>query len=132
MIYKFKSKASGDLLMLGPDGDRLLRLLGREPAPRGIFGAADLARSIAALQAAIAAEEAVQSARSGPATGAAGVAGVAGAARASAAGHGQPAAPGDAGGAAAEPPVGLRQRLWPMIEMMRRCDSAGEPIVWGV
>jgi hypothetical protein len=129
MMYKFKSKASGDLLMLGPDGDRLLRLLGREPAPRGIFGAADLARSIAALQAAIAAEEAVQSARSSPAAGAAGVAG---AARASAAGHGQAAAPGDAEDAAAEPPVGLRQRLWPMIEMMRRCDSAGEPIAWGV
>ena len=48
MMYKFKSKASGDLLMLGPDGDRLLRLLGRDPAPSGIFGAADLARSIAA------------------------------------------------------------------------------------
>lgn len=129
MIYKFKSKASGDLLMLGPDGDRLLRLLGRDPAPSGIFGAADLARSIAALQAAIAAEEALQSGHSDLA---AGTAGVAGASRASAAGHGQAAAPGDAEGAAAEPPVGLRQRLWPMIEMMRRCDSAGEPIVWGV
>jgi hypothetical protein len=122
MMYKFKSKASGDLLMLGPDGDRLLRLLGRDPAPSGIFGAADLARSIAALQAAIAAEEALQSGHSGLA---AGTAGVAGASRAS-------AARGDADGAAAEPPVGLRQRLWPMIEMMRRCDSAGEPIVWGV
>jgi hypothetical protein len=32
----------------------------------------------------------------------------------------------------AQPAVGLRQRLWPMIEMLRRCHAAGEPIVWGV
>ena len=30
------------------------------------------------------------------------------------------------------PEVSLRQRVWPMREMMRRCHEAGEPIVWGV
>jgi len=30
------------------------------------------------------------------------------------------------------PPVGLRQRLWPMIEMLRRAHAAGVPVVWGV
>ena len=26
----------------------------------------------------------------------------------------------------------LRQRLWPMVEMLRRAHAAGEPVVWGV
>jgi hypothetical protein len=33
---------------------------------------------------------------------------------------------------AADPPVALRQRVWPMIEMLRRAHAAGEPVVWGV
>ena len=28
--------------------------------------------------------------------------------------------------------VGLRQRLWPMVEMLRRAHAPGEPVVWGV
>jgi hypothetical protein len=39
MLYKFRSKAAGDLIMLGPQGDQLLRLLGREPARQGIIEA---------------------------------------------------------------------------------------------
>jgi hypothetical protein len=27
--------------------------------------------------------------------------------------------------------VSLRQRVWPMVEMMKRAQAAGEPIVWG-
>ena len=42
MLYKFKSKASGDVIMNGPHGDELLRLLGREPAAKGIVQHADL------------------------------------------------------------------------------------------
>ena len=53
MIYRFKSKASGDVIMLAPQGDRLLRLLGREPAARGIFEPAAMPGAIAALEAAI-------------------------------------------------------------------------------
>ena len=50
MIYKFKSKASGDLIMLGPNGDEMLRILGREPAPKGIVDVDQLAAAIAALR----------------------------------------------------------------------------------
>jgi hypothetical protein len=53
MIYKFKSKATGDLIMLGPNGDQMLRLLGREPAPKGIVDVDQLAPAIAALRAAV-------------------------------------------------------------------------------
>ena len=31
MLYKFKSKAAGDVIMLGPNGDQMLRIIGREP-----------------------------------------------------------------------------------------------------
>jgi hypothetical protein len=99
MIYKFKSSATGDLIMLGPQGDQLLRLLGREPAPRGIIEAAAMPAALAALQGAIAAAEA-------------------------------PAAADD--GDDAHPAVGLRQRLWPMVEMLRRAQAADAAVVWGV
>jgi hypothetical protein len=57
MIYKFKSKATGDVIMLGPHGDQLLRLLGREPALKGIIEPARW-RGDPALQAAVASDEA--------------------------------------------------------------------------
>ena len=53
------------------------------------------------------------------------------AAEAEAAGENAEAA--DGGDEAAAPrAVALRQRLWPMIEMLRRAHAAGAPIVWGV
>ena len=59
MIYKFKSKAAGDVIMLGPNGDQMLRILGREPAPKGIVDVEQLAGAIAALRAAVQAAEAL-------------------------------------------------------------------------
>ena len=28
--------------------------------------------------------------------------------------------------------VALRQRLWPMVDMLHRARTEGEPVVWGV
>ena len=98
MIYKFKSRASGDLVLLGPQGDEMLRLLGREPAAKGIIEVAAMPAAIAALQAAADAEVTDKDAKQGD----------------------------------AQRAVGLRQRLWPMIEILRRCHAADEPVVWGV
>jgi hypothetical protein len=98
MIYKFKSKATGDVIMLEPNGDEMLRILGREPAATGIIEVADMQAAIAALQQAVSAEEA----------------------KAADADDGKPAG------------VSLRQRLWPMIEMLKRAQAAKEPVVWGV
>ena len=36
MIYKFKSKAAGDVIMLGASGDDVLRTIGKSPAAQGI------------------------------------------------------------------------------------------------
>ena len=70
MIYKFKSKASGDVIMLGPNGDQMLRIIGREPAPKGIVEVEHMAAAIAALRAAVrdaeAPAEAAAASRPGP------------------------------------------------------------------
>lgn len=117
MIYRFKSRAAGDLLMLGPHGDALLRALGREPSARGIIEPASMPAALAALQAAIEADEALRAAGGEP-------------------GRGEPAAPeGESGGggeAAARDGVSLRRRWWPMVEMLRRAQAENEPVVWGV
>ena len=107
MIYKFKSKSAGDVLMMGPNGDQVVRLLGRDPAPKGIIESADMPAAIRTLEQAVADDEArLAEARK----------------EAEAKGETLPPAEG----------VGLRQRVWPLIEMMRRSHHAGHDIVWGV
>ncbi len=86
--------------MLGPQGDQVLQVLGREPSAKGIFEPADMPGLITVLQAAVDPEAAQ--------------------------------APEPAGDDDARRAVGLRQRVWPLIEMLRRSHAAGEPIVWGV
>ena len=112
MIYKFKSKATGDLIMMGPNGDALLRALGREPAAKGIIEPQHMAQAIAAIERAVADDEAARQA--------------AGAGQADqGADNSDNATPGRDG-------VGLRQRLWPMHEMLKRASAANEAVVWGV
>jgi Domain of unknown function (DUF1840) len=106
MLYKFKSKAAGDVIMLGPNGDQLMRIVGREPAAKGIFEVEHMPRLIAALEQAVADDEAARRAGAGD-------------------GESQPAEPGRGDG------VGLRQRVWPLVEMLRRCHGARAVITWG-
>ena len=109
MLYKFKSKAAGDVIMLAANGDAVLRLLGRDPAAQGIFEVDAMAGLIATLQQAVAADDAARQAKA-------------------------VAAAADTGGAAAEgrsDGVALRQRVWPLVEMLRRSHAAHEVIVWG-
>ena len=44
----------------------------------------------------------------------------------------EPAQTDEADASAPAESVSLRQRVWPMIEMLRRAHAAGEPVVWGV
>ena len=108
MHYRFKSKADADLIMMEPVGDQVLRIVGREPARKGIIQASDIGAAMQALEAAIAAEEAA-------------------ARRPAAAG-----ADGDRDDADSGHRVGLAQRAWPMLEMMRRSLAERVDIVWGV
>jgi hypothetical protein len=104
-MYRFKSKADGDLMMMTGVGDQILRLIGREPSPTGIIEAAALPQAIRALEEAIAAAELARrdSKRAEPDE--------------------------DERGAEA---IGLQQRAWPMLEMMRRSLAERADIVWGV
>ena len=107
MIYKFKSKAAGDVIMMGPTGDDVLRLIGKTPAAQGIVEAASMAAAIAAIEQAVAADEAARVQ-----------------AEKDAAAEGKKLAPRDG--------VSLRQRAWPLAEMMKRSMAEGADIVWGV
>jgi len=107
MIYTFKSKAAGDVIMLGPHGDELLRAIGREPSARGTIAVGDLPAAIAAIQAAVE--------RSGNAS--------------------DPGAAGarDRNDERTEPAsVTLRQRAWPLLDLMERAHAAGARVVWGI
>ena len=57
MLFKFKSKVTGDLIMLEPDAKRLLKIMGREDQIKGIFLANQLPAVIAELESAVAQEE---------------------------------------------------------------------------
>ena len=107
-MYRFKSKADGDLIMMGPVGDQMLRLIGREPAAQGIVEVAALPAAIAALERAIADADA-QAKKSGKASGE----------------HDGEGGDGARG-------VGIQQRAWPLLEMMRRSLAQRADIVWGV
>lgn len=58
MLYRFKSKASGDVVMLQPNGKQLLEILGKDPSGPGIILAEQIPDAIKALQDAVFEEEA--------------------------------------------------------------------------
>jgi len=99
MIYKFRSKATGDLIMTQPVGERVLALIGKERTPQGIIEVDQMPAAIAALESAVAAQA--------------------------------PRAADDDDDAGRTDRVSLRQRVWPMVEMMKRALADKQPIVWG-
>ena len=110
MHYRFKSKADADLIMMEPVGDQILRIVGREPTRKGILQVNDIGAAMQALEGAIAAEEAAARRPSSARVG------------------GDP----DDADADAGHRLGLAQRAWPMLEMMRRSLAERVDIVWGV
>ncbi len=105
MMYKFKSKAGADVIMLQPQGEQMLRLLGREPGP-GIVLKDQLPGAISALEHGVAEDEAAFAQAQ---------------ADAQAAGEPVPRREG----------IALKQRAWPLIELMRHALKAGEDVRWG-
>lgn len=106
-LYRFKSRETGDLVMLKPHGQRILEVLGKDPAGPGIILPGEMAAAVLALRAAAAAEEAEQKRLKE-----------------------------DAEARGEVPPefdqVSLRLRSVPFIEMLQRCEQAQVEIVWGV
>lgn len=107
MLYKFKSKAAGDLILLQDNGERILQIIGKDASPKGIILPEQMPAAIEALEKAVARAQA-PSTTDGPAT--------------DTAEKDVPAADR----------VTLRQRAAPFIEMLKRCHKADAEIVWGV
>ncbi len=57
MLYKFKSKNAGDVIMLEPNGRRILEVIGKDAGATGIILPEQMPAAIAAIEAAIALEE---------------------------------------------------------------------------
>ena len=102
MLYKFKSKNAGDVIMLEVTGRRILEIIGKDTERTGIILVDQMLAAITAIDAAVASEErrAKEAAEQGvtPATD-------------------EPA---------------LRQRAVPFIDLLRRCHQDGHDITWGV
>jgi cyclopropane-fatty-acyl-phospholipid synthase len=90
--------------MLEPHGRQILQIVGKTLGPSGIITAAQIPGAMAALEAAVAADEAL-------------------------AADAQEQA--DEDGAERPDTVRLRQRAAPFLEMLRRSVAEGHDVVWG-
>ena len=105
MIYKFKSQAAADVIMLQSNGEQMLAIIGKEPAAQGVITVAQMPTAIAALEAAIVVHEEVEARRrANPGL--------------------QIEVEGDS--------IMLRQRAAPFIDLLRTSALAGKDVVWGV
>lgn len=105
MVYKFKSQAYADVIMLQANGDQMLTLIGKDPSPKGIVTVGQIPAAIAALEAAIVVHEAAESERR--------------------------ANPGRVVEVTGDS-VRLRDRAKPFIDLLKTSAQAGKDVVWGV
>ena len=105
-LYRFKSRETGDLVMLQPHGQRILEILGKD-IQSGIIQPAEMPTAVDAIKAAVLAEEAEQK-------------------RLREQAQAQGEVPPDFDS------VSLRLRSTPFVEMLQRCAQAQVEIVWGV
>jgi len=104
MLYEFKSKAGGTVVMTQPVAEQLLEIIGKAPAPAGVFEPAQMPEAVRKLQAAVAAE-----APPSPED-------------------------DDAHEAEApmSRKVSLRQRAWPLLDLFKAAIAAKQRVTWGV
>ncbi len=105
-VYRFKSRETGDLVMLKQHGKRLLEILGKDPSGPGVVMHQQMPAAVQAIRDAIVLEEAEQKRL-----------------REEASARGEVPPEFDQ--------VSLRMRSAPFIEMMQRCEKAAVDIVWG-
>lgn len=120
MLYKFKSRATADLIMLEPNGRQLLKIVGKGDEPHGIITAAQIPAAIQALQAAVAAEEAAEREQQAQQQHQQ--------QDASAAQDGEE--PQDGTGQGGGEVVRLRQRAAPFIDMLKRSAVEDKDVTW--
>jgi len=106
MLYKFKSKNAGDVIMLETNGRKVLEVIGKDAGPTGIILASQMPAAIQALRDAIALEESAQQAV-------------------------KDIVEADTDAVRGDTP-GLRQRAMPFIDMLQRNYKSGADVTWGV
>lgn len=110
-LIRFSSKAAGELFMFEEHARRIFALIGKEPSARGIVTPEQIPGALAALSAAIAAEEqAIAEARA------------------------KRQREHDEEAPTADNPqfVRLAQRAFPLIDMLERAQRKGVDVLWGV
>ena len=111
MLYKFKSKVTGDVIMLQANGQRVLEIIGKhsasEPSVKGILLPEHMPQALQALKDAVQLEEAQQQE-----------------AIKQAQAENLPMPRFEA--------IGLRQRSLPFMDMLRQCLRDDAAITWGV
>ncbi len=106
MLITFKSGATADILMLGPVGQQMLEIVGKDPQEaRGIITLSQLPAAIEALSAALADSRAAS--RQAPSN------------------EDEDDAPR---GMAA--PVSLAQRIAPLLDALRQALREEQPVIW--
>lgn len=103
-MIRFSSSAAADLSMFDGPACELLRMAGRLEADRGAIGADEVAGALQALRSALAALPAPPPEPEKSA-------------------KGEDETPG-------EPEVGLRQRAWPLVDMLERAARKKVAVLW--
>ncbi len=123
MIYEFKSRATGTVIMTKPVAEWILQIIGKAPGRTGIVTVDQMPGAVDALNRAIEQEKeelraerrAMEAAGQRPPDGAAA------------------AAEDDKADPDTDPyPVSLAQRAFPFIELLKEAHRAGKDITWGV
>jgi len=101
----FRSEVGPDIMMFDEVAQRMMELMGKQKAAQGVVTVEQLPAAIARLKAAAAHDRAQH------------------AGAAADAGDEENAAP---------PPVGLAQRVLPLVELLEISLRGGKPVTWGV
>lgn len=108
MLYRFKSQATADVVMLEANARQLLEIIGKSSAPKGIITVDQMPAAVSALETAISADSAQNR-------------------------HNHDAyAVENHADEAERQHVGLHQRAAPLIDMLKRSQAENKDIVWGV
>lgn len=114
MLYKFKSRAAPDLIMLEADGRRILTLMTGAPDARGILPWSRMPEALQRLEQAVQAEEQARQTLMQRLQ------------------QGQASEEEVDQAERERETVRLAQRAQPMIQMLKRCMAEEADVVWGV
>jgi glutamate/tyrosine decarboxylase-like PLP-dependent enzyme len=103
MVFEFKSRATGTIVMTGDVASSILKIIGKEASPQGVIVPDTMEACISALLAAIDRQKANDKSSDN--------------------------AKEDADG---KPVISLAQRAHPFIDMLRAAKAANRDITWGV